>query len=81
LQFRKLIPGFPSRTIHDSGAEFGVFFNQKLFAPRPKSVLSDDEGRLGGAISEPCCTENPEDPYQNKLATPGYAPKPNNKAI
>ena len=33
-------------------AEFGEFLNQKLFTPRPESILSGVEGRLGGAISE-----------------------------
>ncbi len=32
--------------------EFGVFFDQKLFTPRPEPVLSTVEGRLRGTISE-----------------------------
>ena len=42
-------------------AEFGEFLNKNLFTLRPEPVLSD-EGRLRGAISEPCFTSKPEDP-------------------
>jgi len=44
-----------AQIINDSStefAEFGEFLNQKLFTPRPESILSGVEGRLGGAISE-----------------------------
>jgi hypothetical protein len=35
-------------------SEIGEFFNQNLFTQRPQPVLSDVEGRLGGAISDSC---------------------------
>jgi len=44
-------------------AEFGEFINQKLFTPRPEPALSRVEGRLGGAMSEPCFTGKPEEPF------------------
>jgi hypothetical protein len=36
--------------------------NQKLFTPSPEPVLSNVEGYLGGAISEPYFTGEPEAP-------------------
>jgi hypothetical protein len=43
--------------IHHRGAEFaeiGEFFQSRTLTPRSEPVLSDVEGRLGGAISESC---------------------------
>jgi hypothetical protein len=47
--------------IHRKGTEFAEFelsFVQKLFTPRSEPVLSDVEGCLRGAISEPGLTES-----------------------
>ena len=38
------------------------FLIKNWFTLRPEPVLSDVEGRLRGAICEPCFTSKPEDP-------------------
>jgi len=48
-------------------AEFGIFLDQEIFTPHPELVLSDVEGCLGGAISEPCFTGEPEEPKNYSL--------------
>ena len=61
--FYAVIAGFPLRRIHHRVRRVRRIFNQKLLTPRPESILSELEGRLGGAISEPYFTEKPEEAF------------------
>jgi len=62
-------------------AEFREFLNQELFTPRPKSVLSQVEGRLRGAISEPYFIEKPEPINVSAQTTSGSLPSTFFKAV
>lgn len=42
-------------------AEFGAFYDRKLVSPLSLPVLSDVQGRLVGAISDPRFTQRPEE--------------------